>query len=280
MLDMGAEMRELMMHMSAARGGTKSFEDYKALTPEEKAERDAQSLNREIGHEDQVDGYACEKCRNRGYIYHANGKYVVRADCECRKARQSIRRLRNSGLGDVISKYTFQRYNATADWQRRIKDTAQVFLKDDTAKWFFIGGQSGGGKTHICTAICRNLLAEYDVHYMLWESESVELKSMITDAEPYQNRMIRLKNVDVLYIDDFFSKRKERVNDADIRLAREILNHRYLAGKITIISSEWYVAEIADVDAALGGRIIEMCGQYCFNIGRTQDNNYRLRFAN
>lgn len=274
-----------MKRMSAVLGGTKSFDDLKPLSPEEKAQKDADMLNAERGSEDVVDGYVCDKCLNRGYIYYANGMYVTRRDCDCWKARLSIRRMRKSGLGNVINKYTFQRYQAESDWQKHIKESAQAFLRDDAAKWFFIGGQSGGGKSHICTAICRSLLVCHEVHYMMWEEESVELKTMVTDVENYQNRMIRLKNVDVLYIDDFFSGKKERDGKismpsfADVRLAREILNHRYVNGKTTIISSEWYSMEIADIDAALGGRIIEMCGKYCLNVGRAKEKNYRLQMG-
>lgn len=271
--------------MKEVLGGTKSFDDLKPLSPQEKAQKDADALNAEIGNEHEVDGYVCEVCRNRGYIYYANGMYVTRRDCDCWKARRSIRRMQKSGLGNVINKYTFKNYRAESDWQKHVKETAQGFLQDDAAKWFFIGGQSGGGKSHICTAICRSLLASQAVHYMMWEEESVELKTMITDAETYQNRIIFLKNVDVLYIDDFFSGKKERNGEtampsfADVRLAREILNHRYVNGKTTIISSEWYSMEIADIDAALGGRIIEMCGKYCLNVGRSADKNYRLKMG-
>lgn len=273
-----------MRRIREALGGTRCS-DAPALTPEERAQRDAERLNRERGSEDARDGYDCPKCLNRGYLYTARGAYITRRDCECRKARQSIRRMQESGLSSVIGKYTFQRYRADEEWQQHIKGLAQAYLRDENAQWFFIGGQSGGGKSHICTAICRSLLATCDVHYMLWEEESVELKSMVTDAERYQARMDKLKSVDVLYIDDFFSGKKERGGEtamptfADVRLAREILNHRCIGGKRTILSSEWYSMEISEIDEALGGRIIEMCGLYCLNIGRDKGKNYRLRMG-
>lgn len=280
-----------MAQLREALAGTRSFDDLKPLSPEEKAQKDAEGLNQELGREHEVDGYNCEKCRNRGYVYYAKGIYVTRGNCECWTARQSIRRMQKSGLGNVIGKYTFPLYKAETEWQKTIKATAEAFLQDDQAQWFFIGGASGSGKSHICTAICRNLLATKTVHYMMWEDESVELKGMITDAESYFPRLNRLKEVDVLYIDDFFSGRKKRKNAkgeievalptfADVRLAREIINHRYVNGKTTIISSEWKSDEIADeIDVALGGRIIEKCGKYCLNVGRGPDKNYRLKMG-
>lgn len=262
----------------------------KPLTPEErekrnleKAKRDADDLNACEGQLHVADGYACEKCRNKGFVYYANGAYVSRADCECMTARKTIRRMMASGLQDVIAKYTFAKYNATEEWQKKIKETAKAFLSDDQATWFFMGGASGSGKSHICTAICRELLKNKAVHYMLWEGESKELRSCVMDAETYQPHMNRLKEVDVLYIDDFFSGHRERdgalikPTGPEVGLARELLNHRCINGKTTIISSEWYSTEIVDIDEALGGRILEKCGKYCLNLERGSGKNYRLK---
>lgn len=274
-----------MAKLRMALTGELSFEDLQPKTPEEKARSDAEALNMELGHEHEIDGYVCEKCRNRGYIYSANGMYVTRRDCDCWQARQSIRRMQRSGLGNVIEKYTFPLYRAKEPWQKSIRDAAESFCKDAAARWFFIGGASGAGKSHICTAICGELLKTNAVHYMMWEEESVELKGMITDGESYYPRLNRLKEVDVLYIDDFFSGHRERGGEIakptnpDIRLAREILNHRYVNDKITIISSEWYSMEIFDMDAALGGRIVEKAGRYRLDVKRGADKNYRLKMG-
>ena len=102
---------------------------------------------------------------------------------------------------------------------------------------FYIFGQSGAGKSHICTAICGALIERSkDVYYMPWRDESTALKSLVTDAAAYTGRMRVLKKTEVLYIDDFL---KGGDTDADIRLAYEILNSRYNdRGLRTILSSE------------------------------------------
>lgn len=275
---------ELIERLKKELAGTKSS-DAPRMTHEERARRDADAMNAEIGHENDSDGYNCDLCKNKGYIFGARGMYVYREDCVCRNARNTIRRMQRSGLGTVISK-SFDKFNAQTEWQKQLKDSAQRFVADDSPRWFFVGGASGSGKSHICTSICRKLLATMQVHYMLWEEESKELRSVIMDAEKYQPRMNRLKNIDVLYIDDFFSGHKERDGQValptvpEINLARELLNHRYVNGKLTIISSEWYSSEIYEIDAAVGGRIIEMAkGLYCVNLGRTDDKNYRLKLG-
>lgn len=280
----GDATAELMQRLRMAYTGADSFDAAVSATPEEKAVRDAAALNEEIGREHEIDGYVCEACRNRGYTYIANGAYVTRRDCDCLTARRTIRRMQRSGLGNVITKYTFALYDDAEDWQKTVKATAKAFLKDEAAKWFFIGGSSGGGKSHICTAICRSLLATKEVYYMLWESESRELKTMITTPEEYDKRINYIKNVDVLYIDDFFrnqdlSGRQNQPTQGDINLAREIFNHRYINGKTTIISSEWYSTEIIDMSAAIGGRIVESAGSYCLNIERKPEKNYRLKLG-
>lgn len=240
-------------------------------------------MNADEGQLHIADGYHCDKCKNKGMIYYADGIYTKGERCECWTARTSIRRMKASGLEDVISKYTFAKYKAEEEWQKKVKAAAKSFLVDEQAKWFFMGGASGSGKSHICTAICRELLKNKAVHYMMWEEEANELKACKMDAETYQPRMNRLKEVDVLYIDDFFSRHRDgelvKPTDPDIKLAREIMNHRYVNGKITIISSEWYSMEIFDLDDALGGRIIEMCGKYCLNVGRGTEKNYRLKLG-
>ena len=256
------------------------------LTPEERAIRDAENLNRERGTENETDGYECAKCLNRGYLYFANGVYTTRRECDCWQARRTIRRMMKSGLADVIKKYTFKKYAPEDEWQKNIKAKAEAFAHDPDGKWFFIGGASGCGKSHICTAICRALLADYPVHYMLWEDEGFRMRGLISDdPSEYQRMMNRLKNVGVLYIDDFFSGNREREGkmrmptEPEIRMAREILNHRYMEGKITIISSEWYSTEIYDMDNATGGRIVEMGREYCMNVKRGPEKNYRLKMG-
>ncbi len=90
--------------------------------------------------------------------------------------------------------------------------------------------------------------------------------------------MKSLKEVDVLYIDDFFKPiGGNRPSDADIRLAYEIINARYNRRKITIISSERHISEIAEIDEAIGGRIYEYAKGYTVNIARDTARNYRLK---
>lgn len=217
-------------------------------------------------------GMDCDKCGNTGYILIDRGDYVCSKECECMKIRRSMRSIRTSGLADMLERYTFENYQAEDEWRKKIKEFAINFANNDTG-WFFISGRSGSGKSHICTAICKALIDRgREVKYVIWRDESVALKSCITDQESYQNRINRLKNIPVLYIDDFW---KGDITEADIKLTFEIINARYLdSKKRTIISSEMSLPEILRVDEAIGGRIYERSRGFHL---KAPAENWRLR---
>lgn len=256
--------------------------------PVEIERRKAESVNATFGKLDKQDGYNCPLCKNKGYIMRAveedNAWHMVASDCKCKKIRLSIQRMRRSGLQNMIHDYTFDSFQAGEPWQQKLKSAAIDYVKSQEG-WFFIGGQSGSGKTHICTAICRELLlAEKEVLYMLWRDEIVRLKSLVTDTEPYETEIRRYKTVDVLYIDDLFKSGKgagetmQRPTAADINIAFEILNFRYNSRLLTVISSECTISDLLEIDEATAGRILERA--MVFNLLPDRSRNWRLRKAN
>ncbi len=243
------------------------------------ASEKVKSYNNIEGDLHKVDGYNCEKCKNKGFIARLgeNGE-EIHSECSCKKIRSTLRRARKSGLGDIITQYTFKSYKDTQEWQKTIKSKAEAFCADDTAKWFFIGGQVGCGKTHICTAIAAHYIkAGLEVKYMLWSEEAKKLKAFVNDVN-YQDMISLYKNIDVLYIDDFLKvKNGEVPTAADINLAFEIINHRLLdKSKITIISSEKTLEDILDYDEATMSRIYQQAGIYKISVAKDRSKNYRL----
>lgn len=242
-------------------------------------------FNQREGDLNKVDGFNCKACKNRGGFMRLteNGNPVFRK-CTCANTREMIKNLKDSGLADYIKKYTFDKYKATELWQKEIKKTATDFVKDAENKWFFIGGQSGVGKTHICTAITAEFLKQgKKAHYMLWRDEITELKTSITDVVFYKKTMHKLKTVEVLYIDDFLKNGKEKdgslqkPSPAEINIIFEILNSRYNSLNLfTIISSERLLSEIKNIDWAVGRRIEERCGKkYVCEIKPDKSKTYR-----
>lgn len=243
--------------------------------------------NKSKGDLDQEDGYHCEACNDKGFYQKIVNDQVYTCHCKCEDVRRSIRNMKRSGLEKVIKDYTFDKYEVTTEWQRELKKVAMEYVRNNVDNWFFIGGNPGSGKTHLCTAICRDFLATgHVVHYMLWKEVSTKLKSLVNDTEKYAMEIKALKKVEILYIDDFFKPTKDREGNilpptsADVALAFEILDYRKNEGLKTIISSERYITEIINIDEALGSRIIEMSGKYYNNIKRGTEKNYRMRNIN
>lgn len=217
----------------------------------------------------------CTKCNNTGWIiYTDQNGYETARECECVKQRQSLARLERSGLSGLLDKYTFDRYKAKYDFQKDLLTKAKKYLNEKD-KWFVVLGQSGAGKSHICTAICGELLKQgHEVRFISWLTESVKLKQNVNNAEIYEPLMEDYKNCEILYIDDFF--KNETLSSADLKIANEIINYRCVANKRTIISSERLVGNLMEVDEAIIGRIVEMAEEYVTEIVG-KEKNYRLR---
>lgn len=250
------------------------------MSEAEKTELKIRSYNDSVGNLNEIDGWNCNICKNKGhyFVVGEDGKEAQRA-CKCLKMRAILRAAKKSGLGDVLSDCRFDKFDDTEEWQKSVKRKAMAFCNDEAARWFFIGGQVGSGKSFICTAIAAHYIkAGRDVKYMLWSEEAKKLKALVNDSS-YHDEIEPYKSVEVLYIDDFLKvKNGEAPTAADINLAFEIINHRLLSkDKITIISSEKMLDEIMDYDEATMSRIYQKTGDYKINIPKDRAKNYRLK---
>ena len=259
------------------------------MSPKDYEQFKVDSMNEAVGNRNEEDGYECRICKNKGYIAKLvekeDGTYShCYANCKCVEIRNSILRMKRSGLKDIIKDYTFDKFEDTEDWQKTIKDAAMNYANAPEG-WFFLGGMTGCGKTHLCTAICREfLLSGRRVKYMLWRDDIVKIKGAVTDSEEYSKLIDEYKKAEVLYIDDLFKTGKAADNNpqkptsADINVAFEIINYRYInTNLLTIISSECSVDELLDIDEATGGRIYERAK--AITIAKNRNRNYRIRKA-
>lgn len=261
----------------------------KEFSEREYVQGQVDAMNNLPGDQKNDDGYDCKICKNKEVVFFvkedADGGFSCSSHtCKCVETRRSIRRMQRSGLKNIIKDYTFAKYEATEPWQKSIKDAAVRYAQNPNG-WFFIGGQSGAGKTHICTSICREfLLAGNAVAYMLWRDDAAKLKGLVTDYELQEPLMKRFKETKVLYVDDLFKTgkgtdgKKQLPTPADIGIAFEILNYRYNnPDLLTIISSELTAGELIEIDEAVGGRIYEK--SVVLNLAPDPSRNYRLRKA-
>lgn len=263
------------------------------LTAQEYEQRKADFYNASTGNLNEQDGHDCPICKNKGYIagvqyFDLYGYYgEVHRPCKCMKARNALRRLARSGLKDVVKKYTFDNYETPDAWQQSIKEKAIEFAADTKNHWFFMGGQSGCGKTHLCTAIAIHMLRTgRDVRYMVWPKEIQTIQASVGDAERYAALMKELEETEVLYIDDLFKHgndefgRQKMPSEPEARRAFEIINHRLNIPELTtIISSELTLAQLIDIDEATAGRIAERTKDvgYCINVRKDRARNWRMR---
>ena len=268
----------------------KSGITYKPMEPREYEQFKVDGLNAMEGNRNEEDGYICKECKNKAFVFKVvecdDGSFShVCADCKCAEIRRSIMRMKRSGLKDIIKEYTFDKFETAEPWQKAMKTAATGYAQNPEG-WFFLGGQSGAGKTHLCTAICREfLLAGRQVIYMLWRDDIVKIKGAVTDSDEYGNLIDRYKRAEVLYIDDLFKTGKaqdgstmQKPTGADINVAFEIINYRYNnPALLTIISSELSEDELLDIDEAVGGRIFERSKS--ISIAKDRARNYRIRKA-
>ncbi len=249
------------------------------MTTAEELEYDRLCFNNQVG---TLIGYDCPICKNKGEIMVIKDGVKYYAECGCMNVRRSIENMQRSGLGELLNEKKFSNYKQTEEWQKGVVDTAKHFIESN-GKCFLFCGTSGCGKTHICTAISRALLQKgIPLKYMLWVDESKKIKQAIKDEAKYAELVDELKNVQALYIDDFFKSKKP--SDADISLAIEIINARYNLSQtsknkryITIISTEWNVKKLNDFDNALCGRLCEMAGKDFILSVYNEDKNYRMK---
>ena len=226
-----------------------------------------------------MEGYECPICKNKGIvaIYREGEDDDVYRQCECipvrNQMRQQAQMIKSSGLDTVLAEKTFDTFETYTKSHAELVIQAKRYVKNQKG-WFFMSGRSGTGKTHICTAMVGKLIEEgTPCKYMLWREEAPKLKANVNDSI-YEKLIDPYKTIKCLYIDDLF---KGGITQADLNLAFEILNHRYMnEGLLTIISTEKSIEDILKMDEAVGGRIYERSrGDGLFEV--TGWGNYRLK---
>ena len=231
--------------------------------------------------------YECPLCKDTGWTWFERDGYTFSDECECMKAKKARRLMKDSGLGEALERQTFEAFVTENDVQQQIKKLGQEYVnavfstpKDAPGKpWMFIGGNPGCGKTHICTAVCGELLkGNQGVVYMQWLTEARKLKAFVNEPD-FENMVARFTDCDVLYIDDLFKQTwnvQPILTEADVRTAFTILNARYLQNKPTIISCEWSLKTLMECDEGVFSRVYERCNGHMMVVPRDTQYNYRL----
>lgn len=254
----------------------------KTYSPEDYLKEKCEYENSMVGELDKEDNYNCPICKNKGYYVEIKSEpfpRLVDVKCSCMQLRMSIRSLKRCGINEyVLSNSSLDKFLTTYVWQKTLKDTAINYLNNfkEEHSWFYLGGQTGAGKTMLMTAVFKELVTKHNLtgKYMLWNDE---IKTLMSNSKrsigEYKDAMDDLKNVDVLYIDDFLKLSKEYTNE-ELSIAYEVLNARYQSNRITLITSEMTQNELENADGAVFGRIYERTqrNKYFFNITGLEKN--------
>lgn len=220
--------------------------------------------------------FDCRICKNKGYVVRLNEDgFIVYQKCECEKKRACYRAMEHCGISsDMLRRYTFQNFEDNELWQKDMKHKATQYAQSDLSQWLFFSGQSGCGKTHLCTAVCKYLLSQgHEVKYMLWSDIARKITALKFKEVEFNDFFQEIVNAEVLYIDDLFKTHR------DAAIAFEVVNARYTARdkRPTIISTEMNLEAIHKIDEGLAGRIAERSQNFCYQIKQDPKRNYRYK---
>ena len=252
--------------------------DEEQMTDEEFQQFQVDCYNKEVGNLNEEDGIDCELCKNKGWIQFIRDGYVMTRQCYCEAKRKTYRRARRSGLGEYLKK-TLDDYQTIAPWQETLKGITREFIEHHSIDgvWMMACGQSGSGKTLLCSIVANHLLFNQsrEVMYVTWTDFISKLKrDMMGDkTNKVSEYLEEVKKCDVLFLDETLKK----FNETDLKYLIEIINYRYTNDLKTIITSERVLDELLDIDEATFGRAVEKCEGYLMNIPKDRCKNYRLR---
>ncbi|MCU9614117.1 ATP-binding protein [Caldibacillus lycopersici] len=233
--------------------------------------------------------YDCPKCKDElGYL-KGTWPNEVWVRCECIEWKRIQKIMKASEITEEFKKLGFQNFLLDGK-QQVIKDAYECAIEYlqkfenirlNRKNSIALLGQPGSGKTHLLTAIANNLMRKKSIPvlYFPYVEGFNDLKD---DFDKLEEKLERMKNIDVLFIDDLFKpvKGKPRATEWQVEQTYAVVNHRYLNHKPIMISSELTVDELAEIDEALGTRIYEMCSDFTVVIkGDRKQLNHRLAGA-
>ncbi|WFE15330.1 ATP-binding protein [Bacillus atrophaeus] len=215
--------------------------------------------------------YDCPICKDQlGYLEDRDG-YEVWVRCKCVEWRRIRRLMNSSDITAEFEKLQFKNFtkegkpDVIADAYECAVDYYKDFenIRGGRKNSMALLGQPGSGKTHLLTAVANKLIKSNNVpvQYFPYIEGFNDLKD---DFDKLEEKLKRMKEVDVLLVDDMFKPvgGKPRATEWQLEQMYSVINYRYLNHKPLLISSELDIERIVQIDEALGTRIYEMCSDY------------------
>jgi len=251
--------------------------------------------------------YNCHKCKDEGgYMVRKKAgettlvrhedllvEIILKYDtdewqqCECAKMRQLNRLIKSSEITEEFQKMSFKNFIVDGMHPKvvEMKSKAnQYYAAFDQIKGYrqnsiMLIGQPGCGKTHLLTAISNYLIHTKQVPVLYFPYKDGMNNLAANNFERKNEIMDRMKEVDVLFIDDLFKPigGKVDVKPWQAESIFEVVNYRYLNNKPLLVSSELSLDDMLYIDEALTSRLFEMSQDFTVTIPKDMKVNYRLR---
>lgn len=210
----------------------------------------------------------------------ANSQPIM-TPCKCLEMDKVNRLWRSSGINTEDLDKSFKNFETWNKKSKEMKDKATNYymrfnnIKSERRNSIMFCGNPGSGKTHMALALANNFLKKNGIRvvYMPYRDIVTKLKQNMIDEEYYKKTLGKYQTAEILLIDDLF---KGKINETDINIMFELINHRYLNRLPMIISTEFTVEKLLSFDEAIGSRLYEMSKDFIVEIEGTE-NNYRLR---
>lgn len=192
---------------------------------------------------------------------------------------------KSSQITQKFRRKTFDAFNLdeVADVVRDAYRKARVYrvkfhdIKDTDDNGFCLLGRPGCGKTHLIMAIVNELLDEgIEVLYFPYVEGFEEIKADMKKEDVNKERFEKMQRVPVLFIDDLF-KPPHPPSTYELKQMFNVINYRYMEKLPTLISSEYPIKKLVELDEGLGSRVNEMCREFRVELMGGAELNWRMR---
>jgi DNA replication protein DnaC len=217
---------------------------------------------------------ACKKCFDEGYAIDWANNYnltEVAWVCEC----GALQRIKAEEHRDQVRDRAMDTFQEIKPHHNTMLQVAKKFLNQENQKWIYVGGAVGSGKTHLCEVLVKELFekTKLTTRTEKWRDLAKRIKSDPTS----EVLMLELKAVPILYIDDLFKSGGDKVTEADVNIAYDIIEGRMNFGGYTIINSEYTIQSLKEIDKSVTSRIVEKAGDFIINISEGEGKDVRYQ---